>query len=90
MPGMPVSEQNCHPFQWGRFLWCALQQLEYLCAESRTKRARRQSIMYRTDSWQCMLLTACRSLIIQGWILPCDEVAMESAHPLFASCDPHL
>lgn len=21
MPGMPVSEQNCHPFQWGRFLW---------------------------------------------------------------------
>ena len=20
-PGMPVSEQNCHPFQWGRYLW---------------------------------------------------------------------
>uniref|UniRef100_A0A1D2A699 Glutamine amidotransferase type-2 domain-containing protein n=1 Tax=Auxenochlorella protothecoides TaxID=3075 RepID=A0A1D2A699_AUXPR len=20
-PGMPVSEQNCHPFQWGRFLF---------------------------------------------------------------------
>jgi predicted glutamine amidotransferase len=18
---MPVSEQNCHPFQWGRYLW---------------------------------------------------------------------
>ena len=21
MPGMPVSEQNCHPFQWGRYLF---------------------------------------------------------------------
>lgn len=21
MPGMPVSEQNCHPFQWGRYMW---------------------------------------------------------------------
>ena len=20
-PGMPVSEQNCHPFQFGRYLW---------------------------------------------------------------------
>ncbi len=20
-PGMPVSEQNCHPFQWGRYMW---------------------------------------------------------------------
>lgn len=20
-PGMPVSEQNCHPFQWGRYLF---------------------------------------------------------------------
>lgn len=20
-PGMPVSEQNCHPFQWGRYIW---------------------------------------------------------------------
>lgn len=20
-PGMPVSEQNCHPFMWGRYLW---------------------------------------------------------------------
>ncbi|KAL6762357.1 nucleophile aminohydrolase, partial [Haematococcus lacustris] len=20
-PGMPVSEQNCHPFAWGRYLW---------------------------------------------------------------------
>lgn len=20
-PGMPVSEQNCHPFQWDRYLW---------------------------------------------------------------------
>ena len=21
MPGMPVSEQNCHPFQWSRYMW---------------------------------------------------------------------
>lgn len=21
MTGMPVSEQNCHPFQWGRYLF---------------------------------------------------------------------
>ncbi len=21
MPGMPVSEQNCHPFQFGRYMW---------------------------------------------------------------------
>ena len=21
MPGMPVSEQNCHPFQWSRYLF---------------------------------------------------------------------
>ena len=21
MPGMPVSEQNCHPFQSGRYMW---------------------------------------------------------------------
>lgn len=20
-PGMPVSEQNCHPFQWGRYIF---------------------------------------------------------------------
>eukprot|EP00878_Enallax_costatus_P011102 GHUV01011595.1.p1 GENE.GHUV01011595.1~~GHUV01011595.1.p1 ORF type:complete len:199 (+),score=36.82 GHUV01011595.1:379-975(+) len=20
-PGMPVSEQNCHPFHWGRYIW---------------------------------------------------------------------
>ncbi|CAD7699259.1 unnamed protein product, partial [Ostreobium quekettii] len=20
-PGMPVSEQNCHPFMWGRYMW---------------------------------------------------------------------
>ena len=20
-PGMPVSEQNCHPFQWGRYMF---------------------------------------------------------------------
>ena len=20
-PGMPVSEQNCHPFQWKHYMW---------------------------------------------------------------------